>query len=715
MNSSKNFKYLDELINGSTTEIVLDSDITMADGEESEYFNGIRLDVNDLLIDGMGHAIDACGKARIFLCTGKNIAIKNITLKNGRAEDGGAIQNDGELTISKSCIGNNIAHYGGAIRNDGKLDIIESRFKRNVSKRDGGAIHNNGDLTLVGLIFNENISHRDGGTIRNDAKLVMSKSAFENNRAQGIGGAIRNNSKLTIANSSFIGNTSKYDGGAIYNNRGTLTIRGSLFNENSSDGDGGAIYHEDGSLKVFGCEFTNNVSPRDIIHNKDYMVLQNSNFKDNHAKNIIVNLGDLSTLSIFDGEFAGNAAGESIVVNDGKYCSIEKGIFKNNASSKNIVNRSSLTLICPKIPGKGNSILNDGKILIKSMSSKLLDRICGGGEVNVEENIVDEWKFDFGYLDWKIHESGANEIILGNDICFEDYEIDFYEDGIELDMDNLLIDGNGHEIDATDRSRIFIVTGSDITLKNITFKNGHSHRNYDNPLNNNGGAIKINHNSRLTLDNCRFINNNSEEFGGAIFNFGELIIIESAFDNNVAHSMGGAIYNCNAKASVEKSFLNKNSAYGMGGAIYNNGEMTVRKSSIDENLSQYGGAIINDGELEISQSALIKNKSNLAGGAIKNNNLLALEESSVDKNVSQYGGGIYNGGELKIDKSSLNDNVSYVMGGAIHNNDATLTITESQLNRNTANDGGAIFLGKSAKHKLDNCTFSDNKPDDVKI
>lgn len=66
---SKNFKYLDDLIHSGAKEIVLDSDIVLGDGEESEYEDGIRLDVDDLIIDGNGHGIDARGKARIFECT----------------------------------------------------------------------------------------------------------------------------------------------------------------------------------------------------------------------------------------------------------------------------------------------------------------------------------------------------------------------------------------------------------------------------------------------------------------------------------------------------------------------------------------------------------------------------------------------------------------------------------------------------------------------
>lgn len=110
-----NFKYLDDLSHSGVKGIVLDSDIVLSDGEESEYKKGIKLDVDDLAIDGNGHAIDAQGKTRIFFCSGKNISIKNIILKKGCSESGGAIDNRGELTIMKSSFTGNTAKEEGAI------------------------------------------------------------------------------------------------------------------------------------------------------------------------------------------------------------------------------------------------------------------------------------------------------------------------------------------------------------------------------------------------------------------------------------------------------------------------------------------------------------------------------------------------------------------------------------------------------------------------
>lgn len=66
MSFSKSFKYLYDLIHSGIKEINLDSDIVLNSEEKSDFLNGIKLDIDDLVINGNGHTIDACGKTRIF-------------------------------------------------------------------------------------------------------------------------------------------------------------------------------------------------------------------------------------------------------------------------------------------------------------------------------------------------------------------------------------------------------------------------------------------------------------------------------------------------------------------------------------------------------------------------------------------------------------------------------------------------------------------------
>ena len=236
----RNFRYLDELIHSGVKEIVLDSDIVLDPDEESQYLNGIKLDADDLAIDGNGHAIDAQGLTRIFYCTGKNIIIKNIILKNGfTKENGGAIHNnEGELTITESTLQQNTAKNGdgGAINNEGELTITESTLTENTAKY-GGAIHNNGELTITKSTLTGNTAHRYGGAIHNNK-----------------GG------ELTITESTLNNNTAHWKGGAIYNNEGELTITESTLNNNTAQRDGGAIHNlDEKSFKIKDCKLDNNI------------------------------------------------------------------------------------------------------------------------------------------------------------------------------------------------------------------------------------------------------------------------------------------------------------------------------------------------------------------------------------------------------------------------------------------------------------------------
>ena len=542
---SKNFKYLDDLIHSGVKEILLDFDIVIGLLEEFNYGHGIDLDVDDLVIDGNGHTIDAKGKRRIFHCIGKNITIKNITLKNGFSiGGGGAIHNNGELTITESTITENTADIGGAIHNSGELTITESALNNNTAQGNGGAIHN--DYT----------------------------------------------GKLTITESTLTGNTAQDYGGVIHNNKG--------------------------DFKIFNCKFSNNKSPNNIILNNDSLQIHNTIFKDNQSKFIVLNESDGANLGIFNGEFKENNVEKSILYNNGKFCSVKNTVFQNNISNNtiNIINNSELTLINPKIKVKGKSILNQNYILIRNSPPEIENTICGEGTVEVDEQIIPQGEnFDFVYLDKKIHESNTKEISLDHDITFENYESDFYEGGIELDRGDLIINGNGHTIDGADKSRIFIITGKNITLKNIIFKNGHSHKNYDNPLNNNGGAIKINHNNNITIENCEFINNTSEENGGAIHNAegSEIIITESTLTENTAKYSGGAIENARGELIITESTLTENTAKFAGGAIENaRGELIITESTLIENTADTGGAIRNYKEksFNIKNCKLENNKPN---------------------------------------------------------------------------------------------------------
>ena len=194
---------------------------------------------------------------------------------------------------------------------------------------------------------------------------------------------------------------------------------------------------------------------------------------------------------------------------------------------------------------------------------------------------------NFKYLDDMI-QSGAHEIILDSDIVLDEGEEAEYSKGIDLDVDRLSIDGNGHTIDAKGKARIFNITAHNVMIRNITFKNGFSP--------NDGGAISGIGVIQLKIEDSQFKSNASKGKGGAIFNHNRLILIDCLFDENESDLGGGAIYNCRGcKLYVCNSSFANNSSGMNGGAIDNFGDLKIEESVFKNNKSKgCGGAIASD-------------------------------------------------------------------------------------------------------------------------
>ena len=746
---SKNFKYLEDLINSNSNEIVLEEDIAIGLLEKRKFKEGIEIHTNDIVIDGNGHSIDAKHSGRIFKISGKNIVIKNITLKNGKTQygRGGAIVNckNSSLKIYNAKFIENKAWYGGAISNsDAELLLKDCAFYNNIASSekdddlftlfdkkvlklndhgDGGALSVGGETEIENCIFENNISAETGGAISCSGKITINNSEFirnvATNRIEGPygGGAIKNGAELIISKTKFIENNSSRFGGALFNkngrnkygkitnksillecdfknnsskigssiaNYGEIEIEDSTFH-NDLENNGEIIFNgrdlvstkskfnnsrnvnelikNDSNMKLFDCEMSNN-SVNALINNIDTLNMHNSLLENNVSKYTILNQ---KTLSVFGGEFRDNDVSETTIFNDGESCYIEKTTFKRN-NDKNIINNTFLTLKDINLMDNSKNMINHGDIIIKDTEKEIENCIDDYGAVEVHGR--GEEKFDFTYLDELIHNNNQKEISLSHNIAFEKYEFDFYEGGIELDIDNLVIDGGGNTIDGKNLTRIFVITGKNITLKNIIFKNGEMKDSHDNSFNINGGAIRNNSNSNLSFENCKFINNKSVIYGGAIQNNADS---EITFEN------------C--------EFINNASVYG--GAINNKrGMLNICGYKKTKNSSKdWGGAINTDkGSLNIKTSKFIENTSN-GGGGIFNRGSIVLENVEFSKNFAKYGGSIKNDiGTMNARNCNFSDNTAAEGGGAIDNGSIfkLSTIEKCVFSNNNAKHGAAL-------------------------
>lgn len=729
-----NFRYLNDLIRSGPNEIVLDCDITFGNGDESDFANGIDIDIDGFVIDGNGHTIDADNKSRVFIASAKNITIKNVTFKNGFSNNGGAIYNRGELNIVDSTFRDNTARrYGGAIANavGAKLNIRDSYLFDNKAQWQGGAVYNSDGA----VISHCEIINNSGCAVCNYGSLTVDDDSTISDNPQGAILNLSDDVMANVNNCKFSSNKSVYGRGIIRVDAGEFNMGNCEISANDG-GDGALIINSKGIVSMVKCEVSDNRASS-IISNGDYMEIHTTSFRKNHAKNIIVNSDrDKSELSINYGEFEANVADEALVFNEGASCTVFKTDFKDDLSEspcRNIHNKSDLKLMNPDITGK--SIWNEGEILIEEPEYDIESMIEGPGDVAVEKvEIPSQPKPDFGYLDSEIHKCDSKEFFLTEDICLGDYEYKFYEGGIELDIDGLVIDGGGKTIDGAGSSRIFIITAENVTLKNIKFKNGRVFANRRGILNVWGGAIQVNCKSTVNIIDCHFLDNSSEIDGGAILNSGDLTIA----DSTLSGGKNGAIHNFGKLRIFSCDFYNNESSK-KGGILNNDGETTINDSDFYRNHANHRGYVIhNSGHLDIDDSRIYSNNGDRLNNAVFNGSEASIKNSFFTGNEigcisnifgklnimgSQFrenkANSITNGkGRVNVDDSKFLNNKATAMvnlgskrddnGGLVFDESTVMTVRDSTFSNNDVEAGGAAIRNLLSVMKVSDSTFTDN-------
>ncbi|MEN6552759.1 MAG: right-handed parallel beta-helix repeat-containing protein [Methanobacterium sp.] len=250
-NNGTSWEYAKHSIKNATGIVNPNGTIHIADGTYTGLYNtNITIDKNMTIVGQSQTKTIINGEKINFIFTvnpGVTLTIQNLTLTNGTAANGGAINNDGSLTVTNCTFTDNKAtnNYGGAINNEGTLSVTGCTFTGNTAT-SGGAIYNNdGSLNANNCTFTGNtaIGFYGGGAIANDGFLTVNNCTFTDNKALMAGGAILNYGSLTVNNCTFTGNTAT-SGGATYN-YGSLSANNSTFTGNAAS-IGGAIYNNYG-------------------------------------------------------------------------------------------------------------------------------------------------------------------------------------------------------------------------------------------------------------------------------------------------------------------------------------------------------------------------------------------------------------------------------------------------------------------------------------
>jgi parallel beta helix pectate lyase-like protein/polymorphic membrane protein len=285
-----------------------DSTIQLEEGTYSNNATDILIDKNITIIGKSNGKtiINANKTGNIFnIAYNGTLTLINITLTNGIGYNGGAIINNGELTITNCNFINNLAEdggNGGAIYNDGTLIVTNSIFTNNTAA-NGGAIYNTGgNMIINNSIFKDNKAFETGGAISSGSG-GNGWGFFSSNYPMIID---YNDYDILIINSIFTNNTA-YDGGAIYNNQGYMLVENSTFTNNTADSSS-AIFNSGRNMTIIGSNFTNNNGGATITLDSWNNVITGCNIINNtagilitdYASNILVNYNRIFNNTDYD-------------------------------------------------------------------------------------------------------------------------------------------------------------------------------------------------------------------------------------------------------------------------------------------------------------------------------------------------------------------------------------------------------------------------------
>lgn len=184
-----------------------------------------------------------------------------------------------------------------------------------------------------------------------------------------------------------------------------------------------------------------------------------------------------------------------------------------------------------------------------------------------------------------------------------------------------------------------------------------------------------------------------------LFNAGEIHMDRVEVSLSATEQLGG-IVNEGVAFLTDVTIDDNDGAIASG--ILNTGFMRLRSSSVTNHQTSLGfTGVRNDGIMEVIESVIADNDSFGAtgvGGGITNSGRLTLVDSRVVRNTADEGGGVRNTGELILIGSVVDDNQA-AFGGGIHSAGSVdllaSTVVGGEVGNTASGQGGGIYVAAS--------------------
>ncbi len=305
-------------------------------------------------------------------------------------------------------------------------------------------------------------------------------------------------------------------------------------------------------------------------------------------------------------------------------------------------------------------------------------------------------------------------------------------------------------LDAETQGRVlFITNGADVTVQNLTLRNGDGLKagdagdggavrvvtatarfnnvTFTNHGGRNGGALAVDR-AQVTLTNVVFNTSQAAESGGVIYITGITSTVgiggANSFNDSRAGKAGGVVAVSGGRVELNNPVLNNYRADdGRGSLLFaNNATAIIRGVTLSNNSGSGDGSLIHmtGGRLDLLGGALRNNSTTgngilyVTGGSLLLDGVIAsgnrahkggllwadqsqitIRNSPIDSHAAQQsdGGALFVArGAITIEKSSLLNNSALRHGGALYAITSTVTLSDTPLSENRASgNGGAIF------------------------
>ncbi len=589
---------------------------------------------------------------------------------------------------------NNSYFGGGMYTSNGSPTLTNCVFTENSAKDDGGGVYNtNSSPTFTNCDVISNSSNSSGGGMYNsESNPLLTNCTFRENTAKSGGGIYNFRSCPTITSCDFRRNaaTNTFNvpgsGGGMHNEyHSEPIITSCIFTGNTGLHSGGMINRNDSHPKVINCSFFGNSATDDdsaggiYIDSYSTATVSNCILWGNFPREI----QDFQNLAVVTfSDVLGGYPGEGNI-------DFKPLFFNADAGNLRVQSES------PCIDSGNNDVVPTGVVTDLVGELRFVDHVCVDDTGNGPAPIVDMGAYEF-----------QQPVSCGNGVCNPDetcetcacdcgnccgdnvctnYEscltcpddcpcqtilvpgnYDKIQDAIaaSLEGDDIVVaPGTYFEslnflgkaftlrsshgpsvttIDATglNNSVITCVLGEDTntTIEGFTITGGTA---------DNGGGMHILHSSPI-VNNCIFIENSANEYGGGMYNGinTQPKVANCQFIRNNANYTGGGIHNFQSKPKITNCEFYGNRTNSSGGGMANRTSYpTVTNCIFYGNYANYsGGGIQNSNGLPtISNCTFCDNVANNYGGGMDNESSDPMVlNCTFTRNSALYGDGISN-------------------------------------------------------------------------